>query len=728
MSYERDRRSGIDYVHSGSHAPLAPGRSTLTSRIQRRAVADATPAPTSTPTHAPAPEAGERFLDPFGIHLLNQSTRATLPIQTRATDPRAMDPEQVHAQAAAGVQGPGGAMPHAESIKKSFGRHAPIVDGIQAHVGGRAADAATAIGAIAFATGNAVAFQASPDLFTAAHEAAHVVQQRAGVHLRSGIGESGDAYEQNADAVATAVVNGESAEHLLICGTGERSSSVQRRDANHDGSHDAWEDSSAFRTPDDEVEVNWHQRVKWQDPGSAFVVRDVVPGNVVPTPDNAVLAKAQPHQHDDNDPIPLRSGSALPPVVLHHNDLVRRQAHWEAYAQAASLVQSMQEDIKGDFDRFIAAEKDPNLKALGLPGNTSKGSMTDLISQQQVPRGGLQVGELFTSDNMLNTSPQDQQAIATVADAAAQGHSDLEEKFLSTEASDSELQEKIAALSAAAHDVTASKSGLATAVKAIEQAAAERDKGAAAAELAQLAAESASVKSMLGFITTAPGKLISLAATAEPAKVGAPAGPTGGGVNPLSAAGTVASLLLDAVPDERMVDAQRKLELADLRIQDAKAGQLQLHLEAAKADTFAKIAHMRAARSALHTALTNRRKSYLVAGKAAGQAAVGPKASQDKVAGIIAAIPLVEQAVASLRNLVDKSLYSESTYSRSAGIGYGIALHHQFPEASALAPAIGTLGYIHAQYAEKLYDWSQRLTALLSAKEQIAGTHSEGAA
>jgi uncharacterized protein GlcG (DUF336 family) len=49
------------------------------------------------------------------------------------------------------------------------------------------------------------------DLHTAAHEAAHVVQQRGGVQLRGGVGISGDVYERHADEV----VAGGSAESLL---------------------------------------------------------------------------------------------------------------------------------------------------------------------------------------------------------------------------------------------------------------------------------------------------------------------------------------------------------------------------------------------------------------------------------------------------------------------------------------------------------------------------------
>jgi hypothetical protein len=124
------------------------------------------------------------------------------------------DADRVRAEAAAGVAGPGQALPHGDAIARSFGP-AHELSSVRAHVGGAAATAAAAIGATAYATGADVAFAAPPDLHTAAHEAAHVVQQRAGVHLAGGVGADGDPYERHADAVADRVVAGESAADLL---------------------------------------------------------------------------------------------------------------------------------------------------------------------------------------------------------------------------------------------------------------------------------------------------------------------------------------------------------------------------------------------------------------------------------------------------------------------------------------------------------------------------------
>ena len=123
------------------------------------------------------------------------------------------DARDIHAHAARGVSGSGGVLPHLEAIQHSFGHH--DVSGVRAHVGGVAAEASHAIGAAAYATGDDVAFAGAPDLRQAAHEAAHVVQQRGGVRLDGGVGRAGDPYERHADDVAALVTRGESAEALL---------------------------------------------------------------------------------------------------------------------------------------------------------------------------------------------------------------------------------------------------------------------------------------------------------------------------------------------------------------------------------------------------------------------------------------------------------------------------------------------------------------------------------
>ena len=141
----------------------------------------------------------------------------------------ARSPDQQLDTARRGIGGSGGPLPHLAEIQRSFGHH--DVSHVSAHQGSRAISAARVIGARGYTIGDRVAFAGKPDLHTAAHEAAHVVQQRAGVHLAGDVGEAGDTYERHADAVADQVVRGHSAEALLDqkASAGSRSLGVQRQ-------------------------------------------------------------------------------------------------------------------------------------------------------------------------------------------------------------------------------------------------------------------------------------------------------------------------------------------------------------------------------------------------------------------------------------------------------------------------------------------------------------------
>ena len=124
-----------------------------------------------------------------------------------------MSAGQVHQAAAEGISGGGGSLPFQGAIQQSFGGH--DVSGVKAFTGGAASRANESMGSAAYTKGSSVAFKGAPDLHTTAHEAAHVVQQRAGVNVPGGVGQRGDSYERHADAVADTVVQGKSAAPML---------------------------------------------------------------------------------------------------------------------------------------------------------------------------------------------------------------------------------------------------------------------------------------------------------------------------------------------------------------------------------------------------------------------------------------------------------------------------------------------------------------------------------
>jgi len=158
-----------------------------------------------------------------------------------------IDGHSVHTRASRGVEGSGSALPHGDTIQRLFGRH--DVSHVKAFTGSRAAEATQSIGAKAYATGSKIAFGESPSLHTAAHEAAHVVQQRAGVQLKGGVGKAGDMYERHADDVAQRVVQGKSAEALLDRFAPPRSHSPPHYDTIQRLSHEATDAEQAAKAP-----------------------------------------------------------------------------------------------------------------------------------------------------------------------------------------------------------------------------------------------------------------------------------------------------------------------------------------------------------------------------------------------------------------------------------------------------------------------------------------------
>ncbi len=214
--WTRNDAAGAAHRESAGGAPASgtdasagrgvPGKGSQVARIlggvQRQAAAarPVQPAePATAADAAPAPARPRAFPhdDPFAMHLIGD--RGGNAGET----------------AARGVEGRGAPLPFRAEIERASGRD---LGGIEAHVGGAAADSCAELGATAYATGNQVAFGSSPDLHTATHEAVHVLQQGAGVQLKGGVGEVGDAYERQADAAGDAIVRGESIAHLIVGG------------------------------------------------------------------------------------------------------------------------------------------------------------------------------------------------------------------------------------------------------------------------------------------------------------------------------------------------------------------------------------------------------------------------------------------------------------------------------------------------------------------------------
>ncbi|MBL9014734.1 MAG: DUF4157 domain-containing protein [Myxococcales bacterium] len=253
---------------------------------------------------------------------------------------------EAHRVASHGVSGGGAALPHLDTIQRSFGKH--DVTGVRAHVGGAATEASNALGANGYASGNSVAFAADPDLRLAAHEAAHVVQQRGGVRLSDGLGSSGDAYERHADEVAEAVVRGQSAESLLdpLSHRGTAGGSAVQLDRRGRGAADASTASEVITAPSDArtlLRYARHVRGHLHDP----------PGHLVPYA-RALDLQLMAGAFDENPEDVIAVVDAL---LAIRGALARRSpADLAAFRTSGSPLDGMIEDITpfGNVDQWHA--------------------------------------------------------------------------------------------------------------------------------------------------------------------------------------------------------------------------------------------------------------------------------------------------------------------------------------------------------------------------------------
>ena len=130
------------------------------------------------------PDPGKRTLTEQLTPDLQTGTAVSL-VQRKSSTALGDATQPVHAPAEHGITSSSSPLPYGVQIQRAFGGH--DIGDIQAHTDSAAAAGAGAMGVRTFATGNHVAFTDTPDLHTAAHEAAHVVQQRGGCSSRAAL-------------------------------------------------------------------------------------------------------------------------------------------------------------------------------------------------------------------------------------------------------------------------------------------------------------------------------------------------------------------------------------------------------------------------------------------------------------------------------------------------------------------------------------------------------------
>lgn len=120
--------------------------------------------------------------------------------------------DAIVADARRGFEGAPRPLPHRGALQPLFGRY--DLASFEAYVGGPAREAADRLGARAYVAESRAVFAEEPSLATAAHEAAHLVQQRQG-YGTAGLSKASEPLERQAREVAARAARGLSVEGVL---------------------------------------------------------------------------------------------------------------------------------------------------------------------------------------------------------------------------------------------------------------------------------------------------------------------------------------------------------------------------------------------------------------------------------------------------------------------------------------------------------------------------------
>jgi outer membrane protein OmpA-like peptidoglycan-associated protein len=162
------------------------------------------------------------------------------PVDNAITPIRRLGNQEMQRLLATDPSGSASALPYRDAIERSFGL-AHDLSNVRCEIGGTAAVKNALLGSSAFTRGEQISFRAQPTLDEAAHEAAHVVQQRQGATPPGGLSRRGDNWEQQADNVAARVSRGEPASDLIGAPAPPAASAnppIQRRLIVHGGDAD----------------------------------------------------------------------------------------------------------------------------------------------------------------------------------------------------------------------------------------------------------------------------------------------------------------------------------------------------------------------------------------------------------------------------------------------------------------------------------------------------------
>ena len=187
---------------------------------------------------------------------------------------------------------------------------------------------------------------------------------------------------------------------------------------------------------------------------------------------------------------------------------------------------------------------------------------------------------------------------------------------------------------------------------------------------------------------------------------------------------TIASKIVDLVASSKLSKLAAEVKQAEDEISAAEGTQVRATEAAAKSGFAASLLAIQEATVRLQAEMKEREKALMEFGEAVAGASGGSQRSQDRLRGIVQAVPVVESMVAAADNI--QAAVQIPPDSDEAGRGLNMSLYASQHDAYAFLYTVGLLQGYQRRYIGIRDEWGKRLASLRRAIDKMSASDTSG--
>lgn len=387
----------------------------------------------------------------------------------------------------------------------------------------------------------------------------------------------------------------------------------------------------------------------------------------------------------------------------------RRQSHYSAFHTKWTELAGTWNSVAGKVRTYNQASQDPSLVDVhSFSATEGPGDLSQVAEGQQVAgTRSTTVGSLFPQQEGGGPGTEaDTTGVGDNLDRASRTPAIVgDDGFQQVKAADRELQAANYAYKGALDSVSAATHGLEAAEFGVQEVQAQENHEDAQSSLAATRSRAQQVKDGLGVVLG----LIKMGVKVAEGKPWEAAGE----------AGPIANTVVDWFFSSEIDARQRDVDRAFAAYRTARHARVDATV-AAKVDALsAAVNTLKSRAETVKARLADQQSAYSSFGNAVAIAGGGSRSEQDRIRGLIGAIPIVETVIGRADNIV--SAIAEPAYSAPAGMGFALAEAESTGNTARFVQLLGQLRGYRTHFTQEKTRWEARRTSLRGVVNRASG-------